>query len=430
MTIEVKVPELPESIADAIVASWYKKIGDPVKQDETLVDLETDKVILEVPAISNGVITKIMFQEGDIVTAGQVLAIIDEKAATSKTGKEAKEKEAISVSKETAATHTSAITLEQAPDSSKNPVAVITPSASKLMAEKNISPDAVKGSGKGGRVLKEDVLSFIDKQANADVKAEPDHARTLSKTPEAKPKNQAIVTGAVNRIERRVPMTRLRARIAERLLQAQQNAAILTTFNEVNMKPVLELRSRYKEKFEREFDVKLGFMSFFVKATIEALKKFPAVNASIDGNDIVYHGYYDIGVAVSGPAGLVVPVLRNTEEMSAAEIEQAIVDYATKAKDNKLSIEEITGGTFTISNGGVFGSMLSTPILNPPQSAILGMHTIKERPMVINSEVVVLPIMYLALSYDHRIIDGREAVQFLVTIRDLLEDPSRMILGV
>ncbi len=422
MTIEVKVPELPESIADAVVASWYKKAGEAVKQDETLVDLETDKIILEVPAISNGVITKIFFQEGDTVTADQVLAIIDETAVASVV-EEVSEK---AVEKESSAAQVG----ELAVGSRQSAENAISPSARKLMAENNIDPSVVKGSGKAGRVLKEDVLGYIKSEERGEYKAEPVKAEVSLAGSQAKLDSQPVSVSAEQRIEQRVPMTRLRARIAERLLQAQQNAAILTTFNEVNMKPVMDLRARHKEKFEKEFGVKLGFMSFFIKASIEALKKFPAVNASIDGNDVVYHGYYDIGVAVSGPAGLVVPVLRNTETMSVAEIEQAIIEYASKARDNKLAIGDITGGTFTISNGGVFGSMLSTPILNPPQSAILGMHTIKQRAMVVDGDVVVLPMMYLALSYDHRIIDGREAVQFLVTIKDMLEDPSRMILGI
>lgn len=422
MAIEVKVPELPESIADAVIASWYKKVGEAVKQDETLVDLETDKVILEVPAISNGVIEKIFFQEGDTVTAEQVLAIIDETAVV----------DVVEQAPEKAVRSVREATLVKASAVGSAPLAdhAISPSARKLMAENNIEPAVVKGSGKGGRVLKEDVLGYIKNEDGSQRGTEQDKPEASAVSPEAALVSQPVAAPAEQRIERRVPMTRLRARIAERLLQAQQNAAILTTFNEVNMKPVMDLRARYKEKFEKEFGVKLGFMSFFIKASIEALKKFPAVNASVDGNDVVYHGYYDVGVAVSGPAGLVVPVLRNAEAMSVAELEQAIISYATKARDNKLAIEDITGGTFTISNGGVFGSMLSTPILNPPQSAILGMHTIKQRPMVVDDEVVILPMMYLALSYDHRIIDGREAVQFLVMIRDLLEDPSRMILGI
>lgn len=425
MTIEVKVPELPESIADAVIASWYKKIGEAIKQDETLVDLETDKVILEVPAICNGVITKILFQEGDTVTANQVLAIIDETATVS-----AVEKATSSAMEEKTSMHMRTETSGQAAENSQRIDNAISPSARKLMAENNIEPAVVKGSGKGGRVLKEDVLDYISSEDTPEYKVETDKLPVLPAKSETKPANSLVSPATGQRIERRVPMTRLRARIAERLLQAQKNAAILTTFNEVNMQPVMDLRARHKEKFEKEFGVKLGFMSFFVKASIEALKKFPTVNASVDGNDIVYHSYFDIGVAVSAPTGLVVPVLRNTETMSFAEIEQMIVDYASRARDNKLGLEEITGGTFTISNGGVFGSMLSTPILNPPQSAILGMHTIKQRPMVVDGEIVILPMMYLALSYDHRIVDGREAVQCLVTIRDMLEDPSRMILGI
>ena len=414
MSIEVKVPELPESIADAVVVGWYKKQGEAITQDETLVDLETDKVVLEVPAIVSGVLEKIFFEEGSVVTAGQVLAVIDEIA----------EMPAEVVSDSTAAKAVVAsnpVVAKVSPDIVSD--VAISPSARKMLHENNIDASMVQGSGRHGRILKEDIQAFIN---NKDVAEE-------SKAVAARPvsgKTSGVVVSPGQRIEKRVPMTRLRARIAERLLQAQQNAAILTTFNEVNMKPIMELRARHKEKFQKEYGTKLGFMSFFVKASLEALKKFPAVNASIDGNDIVYHGYYDIGVAISGANGLVVPVVRNAEELNMAEIEKSIVDYAIKARDNKLSLEEITGGTFTISNGGVFGSMLSTPILNPPQSAILGMHTIKERAMVVDGEVVVLPMMYLALSYDHRIVDGREAVQFLVTIKDMLEDPSRMLLGI
>ena len=414
MSIEIKVPELPESIADAVVVSWYKKQGEAIKQDENLVDLETDKVVLEVPAISSGVIEKIFFEEGSIVTAGQVLAVIDEKAVVSDAPvSEPSGNKVIDSSRTVAAKAQTDIVSDVA----------ISPSARKMMLENNLDASMIKGTGKHGRILKEDIQAFINSK-DAPAKSKPVVTEAASKPVAYVP----ATTG--QRIEKRVPMTRLRTRIAERLLQAQQNAAILTTFNEVNMKPVMDLRAKHKEKFEKEYGTKLGFMSFFVKASLEALKKFPAVNASIDGNDIVYHGYYDVGVAVSGPSGLVVPVVRNAEELNMAEIEKSIVDYAIKARDNKLSIEEITGGTFTISNGGVFGSMLSTPILNPPQSAILGMHTIKERAMVVDGEIVVLPMMYLALSYDHRIIDGREAVQFLVTIKDMLEDPSRMLLGI
>lgn len=416
MSIEIKVPELPESIADAVVVHWYKKQGESIRRDEALVDLETDKVVLEVPAISSGVIEKIFFDEGSVVTAGQVLAIIDETVAVS----------------DDAVVETPSNVIATAAKGSVDIVSdvAISPSSRKMMHEQGIDAAMIQGSGKHGRILKEDVQNFINNK-NASVENNKSEPKNIVKDSAEKSRTSVNKIEAVGqRIEKRVPMTRLRARIAERLLQAQQNAAILTTFNEVNMKPVMDLRAKHKEKFEKAYGAKLGFMSFFVKASLEALKKFPAVNASIDGSDIVYHGYYDIGVAVSGTNGLVVPVVRNAEEMNMAEIELSIVDYAIKARDNKLSLEEITGGTFTISNGGVFGSMLSTPILNPPQSAILGMHTIKERAMVVDGEVVVLPMMYLALSYDHRIVDGREAVQFLVTIRDMLEDPSRMLLGI
>ena len=418
MSIEIKVPELPESIADAVVVAWYKKQGESIKQDESLVDLETDKVVLEVPAISSGVIEKIFFDEGSVVMAGQVLAIIDETAEVSdEVVRESSDKRVAEQPNTMLAKNSVEIVSDVA----------ISPSARKMMHEQGVDASMITGSGKHGRILKEDIQNYV---SNKNKPVEINKSEKVASAPVKKLPALGDVASTGQRIEKRVPMTRLRARIAERLVQAQQNAAILTTFNEVNMKPVMDLRVRHKEKFQKEYGTKLGFMSFFVKASLEALKKFPAVNASIDGSDIVYHGYYDIGVAVSGASGLVVPVVRNAEELNMAEIEQSIVDYAVKARDNKLSLEEITGGTFTISNGGVFGSMLSTPILNPPQSAILGMHTIKERAMVVDGEVVILPMMYLALSYDHRIIDGREAVQFLVTIKDMLEDPSRMLLGV
>jgi 2-oxoglutarate dehydrogenase E2 component (dihydrolipoamide succinyltransferase) len=425
MSVEVKVPALPESVADAVIAGWHKQVGESVKQDEMLVDLETDKVILEVPAISSGIIKEIRFDVGDTVTADQVLAIIDDTAVASE---QSVHPEQESEQEQQAGQQTEQTQTEQREIEGSEDVA-ISPSARKLMAEKNIHSSEINGSGKGGRILKEDVIEYLDKQTQPQTsnKQQVEAATYERKTEKLPLFESANLEG---RIEKRVTMTRLRARIAERLLEAQHSAAILTTFNEVNMKPVMELRSRYKDQFEKEYGVKLGFMSFFVKASVEALKKFPAVNASIDGNDIVYHGYYDIGIAVSGPSGLVVPILRNAEDMTLAQIEQAIISYATRANENKLSIEDITGGTFTISNGGVFGSMLSTPILNPPQSGILGMHTIKQRPMVVDGEITVLPMMYLALSYDHRIIDGREAVQFLVTIKDMLEEPSRMLIGV
>lgn len=399
MSIEIKVPELPESVADAVIASWYKKVGDTIETDEVLLDLETDKVILEVPAVKQGVVKEIMFSAGDTVVAGQLLAVIDESAVQAE--KETAEKKS----------HTAGA------------AAAMSPSVRKLIAENAIDETQLSGSGKNGRILKQDVEQYLAastvEEEQVDVSA-----------PDAAPGIETKPASTGERMERRVPMTRLRSRIAERLVQSQHEAAILSTFNEVNMKPVMDLRARYKEAFEKKFGVRLGFMSFFVQACVEALKRFPDVNASIDGNDVVYHGYYDIGVAVSGPNGLVVPIVRDADMQSIAEIEQSIIHYANKAKENSLTIDDITGGTFTISNGGIFGSMLSTPIINPPQSAILGMHNISERAMVVDGEIHVLPMMYLALSYDHRLIDGKSAVQFLLTIKQLLEDPSRMLLGV
>lgn len=383
MSIEIKVPELPESIADAVVVNWYRKQGESIRQDEALVDLETDKVVLEVSVITSGVIEKIFFDEGSVVTAGQVLAILDENAEVVD--------EAPAKSSSSKKTQSSPAMAAKSSADIVSDVA-ISPSARKLMQEQGVDASMIKGSGKHGRILKEDIQNFVNNKNVPVETSKPVAPEKVEIVSTEKPSALAGTVSTGQRIEKRVPMTRLRARIAERLLQAQQNAAILTTFNEVNMKPVMDLRAKYKEKFEKEYGTKLGFMSFFVKASLEALKKFPAVNASIDGHDIVYHGYYDIGVAISGSNGLVVPVVRNAEELNMAEIEQSIVDYAMKARDNKLSLEEITGGTFTISNGGVFGSMLSTPILNPPQSAILGMHTIKERAMVVDGEVVVLPM--------------------------------------
>lgn len=408
MSIEIKVPELPESVADAVIANWYKQVGDAIAVDEVLLDLETDKVILEVPTIKQGVIKEVLFSVGDTVTSGQLLAIIDD---------------SVSAAKQTSAGE-SVSKSESNNNVDKVGVAAMSPSVRKLIAESDVDVAKLVGSGKNGRVLKQDVEAYI---AN---KIASEQAVKASSAVSPTQQNDFQQTISGERLERRVPMTRLRARIAERLIQSQQQAAILTTFNEVNMKPVMSLRSRYKETFEKKHGVRLGFMSFFVQACVEALKQFPEINASIDGNDIVYHGFYDIGVAVSGPNGLVVPVLRDADILSIAEVEQAILNYAIKAKENRLSIDEITGGTFTISNGGVFGSMLSTPILNPPQSGILGMHNITERAMVVDGEVVVLPMMYLALSYDHRLVDGKSAVQFLVVVKRLLEDPSRMLLGV
>jgi len=404
MSIEIRVPVLPESVADAVIAGWYKQVGDSIDADEVLVDLETDKVILEVPSVKQGVVKEIMFSVGDTVTAGQLLAVIDDSVQ-----QEAKQDD---VHADVAEAETTAA--EDVP---------MSPSVRKLIAANSIDVKQLSGSGKNGRIIKQDVEKYLaEKMATAASERESRH--------EMVPVTQEKAEVPGERLERRVPMTRLRTRIAERLVQSQQEAAILTTFNEVNMKPVMQLRAKYKEAFEKKFGVRLGFMSFFVQASVEALKRFPEVNASIDGNDIVYHGFYDIGVAVSGPNGLVVPIIRDADIQSISDIEQTIISFANKAKNNSLTIDDITGGTFTISNGGVFGSMLSTPIINPPQSAILGMHSITERAMVIDGEVTVLPMMYLALSYDHRLIDGKSAVQFLVTIKQLLEDPSRMLLGV
>ncbi|WP_153714993.1 2-oxoglutarate dehydrogenase complex dihydrolipoyllysine-residue succinyltransferase [Eikenella corrodens] len=397
MIIEITVPPLPESVTEATLMSWHKKVGDYVNRDENLIDLETDKVVLELPAQQAGVIVEIIEQDGATVTTGQLLAKIDTEAKAAEAAPAAAQAPAAEPAGHVAAAGARA--------------GVAMPAAAKLAAEKGVDVSGVQGSGRDGRVLKEDVAAM----------------------PAAAPKAAAAPAVAVplgDRVEQRVPMSRLRQRVAERLLQSQSQNAILTTFNEVNMKPIMDLRAKYKEKFEKQYGVKLGFMSFFVKAAVAALKKFPAVNASIDGNDIVYHGYFDIGIAVGSPRGLVVPILRNVDQMSIAEIELAIVDYANKAKSGKIAIEDLTGGTFSITNGGTFGSMMSTPIINPPQSAILGMHATKERAVVENGQVVVRPMMYLALSYDHRIIDGREAVLTLVTIKEALEDPARLILEI
>lgn len=402
MTVEVKVPALPESVADATILDWHRKVGHGVSRDENLVDLETDKVVLEVPAPVDGVLTDILFHEGDTVETGQTLAVIDETATASAA------KEDDSTAQQPAAADKPAAAGNQ----------VLTPAVRRLVRELDLDPLQIHGSGKNGRILKADVMKFLDQQ-------EPDE------TPQellALRSDEADTQPQGERLEKRVPMTRLRARVAERLLEAQQNAAILTTFNEVNLQQIMALRSNYNEKFEKAHDVRLGFMSFFIKASVEALKKFPAVNASVDGNDIIYHSYFDIGIAVGSPRGLVVPVLRDADQSSYAELEKRIREYGQKAVDGNISYEDLSGGTFTISNGGVYGSMLSTPILNPPQSAILGMHNIQQRPVVVDGEIVIRPMMYLALSYDHRIIDGREAVQFLVYIKESLEDPAAMLL--
>jgi 2-oxoglutarate dehydrogenase E2 component (dihydrolipoamide succinyltransferase) len=393
------------------VLTWHKKPGEAIARDENLVDLETDKVVLEVPSPVAGVVQEHKVEEGALVTADQLLAIVEAGAtaagpATEPPTSPEKPAEAVAEPAPAAAAAETAETGDQ----------ILTPAVRRLVREMNIDASKIKGTGKNGRILKSDVMAYLDKQSSSD---------------DADLRAAAAPAGAADeRQEKRVPMTRLRSRIAERLLEAQQNAAILTTFNEVNLKAAMDLRARHKDAFEKAYDVRLGFMSFFVKAAVEALKKFPVVNASVDGTDIVYHNFFDIGVAVGSPRGLVVPILRNVDQMSFAQVEDTIRSFGQKAKEGSLSYEELTGGTFTISNGGVFGSMLSTPILNPPQSAILGMHNIVDRPVVENGEIVIRPVMYLALSYDHRIIDGREAVQFLVTIKECMEDPARMLLGV
>src|SRR5450755_708335 len=427
MRIEVKVPVLPESVAEATLVSWHKKPGQSVKRDENLIDIETDKVVLELPASNAGVLVEILKPDGSTVTAQEVIAVIDTEGKAAEAAGAAPAAPAAKVS---AASTAPAPVAPQAPaaaanaqaSSSASPTAL--PAARKMMADQNIAAADVPGTGRGGRITKGDVIATAGSKTDT-AKPAPVPASTPA-APSAKAPAAAHVQG--DRPEQRVPMSRLRQRVAERLVQSQSTAAILTTFNEVNMAPVLELRARYKDRFEKEHGVKLGFMGFFVKAAVHALKKFPAVNASIDGTDIIYHGYFDIGIAVGSPRGLVVPILRDADLMSIAEIEKAVADFGKRAQDGKLTVEELTGGTYTISNGGVFGSMLSTPIINPPQSAILGVHATKDRAVVENGQVVVRPMNYLAQSYDHRIIDGREAVLSLVAIKDALEDPARMLL--
>jgi len=399
MSIEVKVPQLPESVTDATLIAWHKQPGEQVGRDENLVDLETDKVVLEVPAPASGVIKELKVENGATVTSGQVLAILEEGATAA-------------ASKPAAAQSQAA-----APEAKAASAAKLAPSAKRMVEEHKLDAGQIAGSGRDGRISKGDVIQHMAGKEAAPAK------------PAAKPAAAVkLPSPSGARTEQRVPMTRLRARIAERLVQAQSTAAMLTTFNEVDLTAINEIRARYKDKFEKKHGVKLGFMSFFVKASIEALRRFPAVNASLDGNDIVYHEFYDIGVAVSTDRGLMVPVLRNAEMMSFAEIEVAVGAYAQKAREGSITLEELSGGTFTLTNGGVFGSLMSTPILNPPQVAILGMHKIQERPMVVDGEIKVRPMMYLALTYDHRIVDGRESVQFLVAIKEALEDPARLLL--
>ncbi len=414
MSLEILVPSLPESVSDATLATWHKKPGEFVNKNDNLVDLETDKIVLEVPAPESGILTEIIQQNGATVVSGDVLALL-----------EIKELDETSVPPAETKNPDQPAVKEEMP---------LSPAVRRILQENNIDPHAVvHGSGKKGRLTKADVQEYIDNQQKKEQKqavqaqtAKPQQIKTRQQdTPSFTPPVSANF-----RPEQRVPMTRLRAKVAERLLQAQQNAAMLTTFNEVNMQSVIDLRNQYKDRFLKKHDVKLGFMSFFIKASIEALKKFPAINASIDDNDIIYHGYYDMGIAVSTDRGLIVPVIKDADQLDFAGIEKSIINYGTKAKDGSLSYEDLTGGTFTITNGGIFGSMLSTPILNPPQCAILGMHAIRERAVVENGEIVIRPIMYLALSYDHRLVDGKDAVQFLVTIKECLESPAHLLLNI
>jgi 2-oxoglutarate dehydrogenase E2 component (dihydrolipoamide succinyltransferase) len=427
MTIEVRVPQLPESVADATLVSWHKKPGDSVVRDENLVDLETDKVVLEVPAPMAGVLKEIRIQDGTTVTSGQILAIIEEGAAAVP-GASAPAILAAS-SGATAAAQDTVAKETVAKDAAKPDTAggKLSPAAKRVAEENKVDPKTVAGSGRDGRVSKSDVVNYLSAK---DAVPPGPVVPPSSAAPKAPAQFVPPPSARTARAEQRVPMTRLRARIAERMVQAQATQALLTSFNEVDLKSVNELRARYKDPFEKQHGVKLGFMSFFVKACVEALKKFPAVNASVDGNEVVYHEYFDVGVAVSTDRGLIVPVLRDADLLSYADIEKSIANFASRARAGSITIEELTGGTFTITNGGVFGSLMSTPIVNSPQSAILGMHKIQDRAMVIDGQVVVRPMMYVALTYDHRIIDGREAVQFLVTVKQCLEDPARMVLHV
>src|SRR5437867_771593 len=412
MLIEIKVPQLSESVAEATLLAWHKKVGEAVKRDENLIDIETDKVVLELPAPADGVLAKIIKGDGGTVKAGEVIATIDTE------GKAAASPAAPVKAALASAPTPSVPAAKPAPVASAAPA---MPAARKIAEEKGIDTGSIVGSGRGGRVTKGDVLGATSPPAPE----APAAAKPSLPQPSA-PVSAEQILG--NRPEQRVPMSRLRARIAERLVQSQSTAAILTTFNEVNMQPVMELRKKYQERFEKEHGVRLGFMSFFVKAAVHALKKYPIVNASIDGNDIVYHGYFDVGIAVGSSRGQIVPILRDADQMSFAEVEKKIADFGKRAQDGKLTIEELSGGTFSISNGGVFGSMLSTPIINPPQSAILGVHATRDRPGAANGQVVIRPVNYLALSYDHRIVDGREAVLSLVAIKEALEDPARLLL--
>jgi len=437
MTTEIRVPQLPESVADATLVAWHKQPGDAIKRDENLADLETDKVVLEVPAPANGVVREIRIQSGTVVTSGQVLAIIEEGAAGSAAGAAASTGAATGGSAAKAATAPSQSAPASAGNGQANTAAAaaeaagkLSPSVRRLVEENKLDPGAIPASGKDGRLTKSDVVDFLGKK-QSQITDRPEPPAPVAPAPAARaPASTPSARPAGARVDQRVPMTRLRQRIAQRLVEAQSTQALLTSFNEVDMTAVQELRARYKDRFEKEQGVKLGFMSFFVKASIEALKKFPAINASVDGADVIYHEYYDIGVAVSTERGLMVPIVRDADLKSFATIEKEIATYAKKAREGTIAIEDLTGGTFTITNGGVFGSLMSTPIVNAPQSAILGMHKTQERPMVVNGQIAIRPMMYLAVTYDHRIIDGREAVQFLVTVKECLEDPGRMLLGI
>jgi 2-oxoglutarate dehydrogenase E2 component (dihydrolipoamide succinyltransferase) len=457
MSTEIRVPQLPESVADATLVTWHKQPGDPIRRDENLADLETDKVVLEVPAPSNGVMQEIRVPSGTVVTSGQVLAVIEEASGAGAAVTAARAaaapppaREPNAAAREPAASVSARLSAPAKASPAPEPVRIaggaagsealreggrLSPSVRRLVEENHLDPAAIRGSGRDGRLTKADVVDYLGRTPSqappaaatgATAPIPITAASALARAPAARPAAPAQSA----RLEQRVPMTRLRARIAQRLIEAQSTQALLTTFNEVDLTAIQELRARHRERFEKEYGVKLGFMSFFVKAGVAALKKFPVLNASVDGNDIIYHEYYDIGVAVSTDRGLVVPIVRDADVKGFAAIEKEVADYARRAREASLAIEDLTGGTFTITNGGVFGSLMSTPIVNAPQSAILGMHKVQERPMVVNGQVAVRPMMYLAVTYDHRIIDGREAVQFLVSIKDALEDPGRMLLGV
>ena len=417
MSIEIRVPQLPESITDATLVAWHKKPGDAINRDENLADLETDKVVLEVPAPANGVVRELKVQSGATVTAGQILAVLEEGAAAANAAPAATRAPAASAAAPAAAAP--AVASDAAKEATK-----LSPSVRRLVEENRLDPAAIPASGRDGRLTKSDIVGYLDKRT------QPVPAQAPAAAPAPAPAARSTPAPAAARAEQRVPMSRLRQRIAQRLVEAQSTQALLTSFNEVDLTAVSALRARYKTEFEKREGVKLGFMSFFVKAAIEALRRFPVLNASVDGTDIIYHEYYDIGVAVSTDRGLMVPIVRNADAKSYGEIEKEIGAYAAKAREGTIALEDLTGGTFTITNGGVFGSLMSTPIVNAPQSAILGMHKIQERPMVIDGQIAIRPMMYLAVTYDHRIIDGREAVQFLVAIKDCLEDPGRMLLGI